>query len=336
MSLRYPANPFASTLWIDQPDALQRIEALVRRRRISAEDERLLRDFHRDGFVRLFLDPATEPLDALVDDVDRLWRERPHDLLFAYARPVLRRMSSGDPDIDRKPGYRIAEMHSHSPAARRLYLHARLHAVARLLLGEDPVAIQSILFEYGSAQGLHRDPVFVQTEKAGHLLAAWIALEDIHPDAGPLVYVPRSHTLPPFEFAPGEYRFDPQRFGEAELQRERAWLEQQMGERGLAAQIFTPRKGEVLFWHAGLYHGGHPIRDAARTRRSFVVHYTTRRTHHTNALTMLETVDGQEELRVLGTRRIVQDGRAVGFANPASRRGTQWWATLRNRLSALR
>ena len=65
--------------------------------------------------------------------------------------------------------YESAELFSRSRAARRLYLHPRLHAVAAMILGEPAVAIESIFFEYGSAQALHRDPVFVPTAVAGHL-----------------------------------------------------------------------------------------------------------------------------------------------------------------------
>src|SRR6185503_8081014 len=107
---------------------------------------------------------------------------KPADLLYASDQPFLRRMSSADAARDRKPGVRVQEVHSHSRAARRLYLHPKLHAIASLILGEQAVAIQSILFEYGAAHRLHRDPVFVQTAEPGHLLAAWIALEDIDPD----------------------------------------------------------------------------------------------------------------------------------------------------------
>ncbi|HVT02193.1 MAG TPA: phytanoyl-CoA dioxygenase family protein [Thermoanaerobaculia bacterium] len=336
MAQPFPLNPFDSRLWIDQPDARDRISALSRSGRISAQDARLLSDFHENGYVRLFLDPAVEPFDELLADIDRVWVEKPHDLLFAYGQPVMRRMSTADEQRDRKPGHRIGELFSHSPAARRLYLHPRLHAIAAMILGEPSVAIQSIFFEFGSAQALHRDPVFVQTAVAGHLLASWIALEDIHPDSGPLMYVPGSHRLPPYEFRPGEYRFDSRVFGEKEVNEEKAWLAEQMKTRGLERQIFTARKGEVLFWHAGLYHGGAAIADAARTRKSFVVHYSSRRTHHVSLCTFTEALpDGGTEFRIAGTHRRVQDGDAVGFASPVARGRVEWWPTLLNRLSAL-
>jgi len=34
------------------------------------------------------------------------------------------------------------------------------------------------------------------TYPEGYLVGAWVAVEDIHPDSGPLVYYPGSHRLP--------------------------------------------------------------------------------------------------------------------------------------------
>lgn len=323
-----PLNPFASRLWIDQPDARETIA----RMRIPEDERAILEHFHGEGYVRLFLDPATEPLDELLSDVDRLWREKPDDILYGYGGPFLRRMSHANEVTERRAGSRIQEMQSHSPAARRLYLHPRLHRIARLILGEQPVAIQSIFFQYGSAQALHRDPVFVQTAEAGHLIAAWIALEDIDPLSGPLVYIPRSHRLPPYEYEPGVYRFDSRILNDAHLAAEQQWLREQMEARGLKREVFTPRKGEVLFWHAGLYHGGEAIADIERTRKSFVIHYSSRRTHHVAACTFAEEGD---RLQIVGTHRLLKDDNAVGFDNPLSKRGAQLLPTLRNRLAAL-
>jgi hypothetical protein len=329
-----PVNPFASELWIDQPDAEQRIEAMAQAGTISPEERSTLDDFRRDGFARIALDPSHEPLDELVADLDCIWSEKPADLVYGYGKPFLRRMSAADTARERQPGYRIHELQSHSAAARHFYLHPRLHALATLILGERPVAIQSILFEYGSAQALHRDPVFVRTARAGHLFAAWIALEDIHPDAGPLMYVPRSHRLPPYEYRPGVYRFDSTSFGQAEIDAEQQWLREQMHVHALHTEHFTPRKGEVLFWHAGLYHGGAAIADASRTRRSYVIHYSSMRTHHSTAIMFRDSSDESQPMQIRGTLRLMKKGRALGFANPISRRAYSRWASLRHRIAS--
>ena len=45
---------------------------------------------------------------------------------------------------------------------------------------------------------------------------------------------------------------------------------------GLAPQFFCPRKGDVLFWHANLVHGGSPRKDLKHSRRALVCHYFAR------------------------------------------------------------
>ena len=110
-------------------------------------------------------------------------------------------MAWAEEEHDRRGGCRIHDIHSHCPAALALYLDRQIFDWVRLFLGEEPVAIQSLYFEYGSEQALHRDPVVVPIQSHGHMIAAWIALEDIGPDCGPLIYVPGSHRLPYFETA---------------------------------------------------------------------------------------------------------------------------------------
>ena len=75
--------------------------------------------------------------------------------------------------------------------------------MVELIYDQPAISFQSLYFEYGSQQALHRDPMFVVTDPPSHLLASWVALEDIAPDSGPLAYVPKSHRLPWFEFEPG-------------------------------------------------------------------------------------------------------------------------------------
>lgn len=324
-------NPFASTLWIDQRDAGARITALRRNGHISEEDAKMLEHFRTEGFVKLSLDTAQKSIDELVADVDRLWAEKPPDALYSAGHPFLRPMSLATDD-ERRPGVRLQEVQAHSRAARRLYLHPRLHYAATLILGEPVVALQSILFEFGSAQALHRDPVFVPTPVPGHLLAAWIALEDIHPDSGPLRYVPRSHRLPPFEFRPGLYRYDPRLVSEADVQREQEWLAEEMAHEGTKVVTFTPKKGEAFLWHAALYHGGEPIRDPARTRKSYVVHYSTRRAHKERVL----SINDADGLKLVRTRQLLRDGEAVGFHNPLASSDRKFGATLSDRVRNLR
>ena len=272
--------------------------------------------FAENGFLVFPLGLEEEALDAVNSGVDRLWRQKPADLAYACDSPA-RSMALSDAS-ERRARYRIHDMHSHVPSALDLYLQPKILEYARLILGEDAVAIQSLYFEYGSEQILHRDPVVVPTGAPGHLLAAWIALEDISADSGALVYVPGSHRLPYFTFSPGEYEFDASRMGEQEIRAGTAWDDEQARRAGLEPQIFTARKGEVLLWHASLRHGGSPVRDPSLTRKSFVVHYATRRSYDCRSITVIAQDEGrvEERSRIMETRAVMERDGCSGFENP--------------------
>ena len=100
------------------------------------------------------------------------------------------------------------------------------------------------------------------------MIASWIALEDVHPDSGPLWYWRGSHTIPLFRFKDGSHHVGP---GEqADWDR---YMAAQLAEPALDPETFLAKRGDVFLWHSDLVHAGSPIRDAARTRASLVCHY---------------------------------------------------------------
>ena len=292
-------------LWIDGPDALAEVDGRVDG---GPQGERV-RQLISDGYTVFSLDDPAR-LDRAVSEIEGLWSTRPSEIAFARDSPAVP-FSSVD-ESERQPSYRLQDVHSHSPAARSLYLDSKVHELIELLFGEPAVAIQSLYFEWGSQQVLHRDPVLVPTAKPGHLLAAWIALEDIHEDSGALAYVPGSHRYPYYEFAPGQFMYDSLSGTPEQVEQALAHDERQCRELGLETKLFTPRKGEVLIWHASLRHGGGPLRDRARTRRSLVVHFSTRSSYQQRANTIV--VDGAP--RVVETGELLWEDDRCGFQNP--------------------
>jgi ectoine hydroxylase-related dioxygenase (phytanoyl-CoA dioxygenase family) len=233
----------------------------------------------------------------------------------------MRSLSEADEARDRRPSYRIADLHSHCEAALDVYLHRPIFGYVERILGEPAVATQSLYFEYGSQQPLHRDPVFVQTRPPSHLLAAWVALEDVGERCGPLVYVPGSHRLPYYQFEPGEYRFDHSRHGEPESAAMAEFDRRQAAAHGLVPEVFTCRRGDVLIWHASLLHGGAVVEDPSLTRKSFVVHFSSRAHYRLRRQRILETVPGPdggsvERLRIFETDRLLIRAGCAGFDNP--------------------
>lgn len=321
-----PAGPLtdtgllASDLWVDQPDAHERIEALARKGEIGAEMAGNLRHFVDRGYLRFSSGLSAGVCDRIQEDVERAWKEKPVDLAWARLG-AMRSFALADEAVERKPSYRIADFHSHSEAALEVYLSRAIFDYVERLLGRPAVATQSLYFEFGSQQGLHRDPVFVQTKPASHLVAAWIALEDIGPQCGPLMYVPGSHRLPYYQFEPGQFLYDHARYGPQEAQAMAEFDRRQAEEHGLPTETFTCRRGDVLIWHHSLLHGGTPVADPASTRHSFVVHYSTRDHYKIRRQKIVELIPGPggetvERPRILETERVLERDGCHGFDNP--------------------
>jgi phytanoyl-CoA hydroxylase len=315
-----PAVPAAETalpglIWLDEGDAERRIAARAAAGELSAEEAANLRKFAADGYLILRLGLSAADAAAVDRDVDALWQSRPADVAFAYDSPP-RRFSEAVAARDRRPRYRIHELQWASDVAMRLYLEPTLHRYASLILGEKAIATQSLYFEYGSQQALHRDSVVVPTPEFGRLVAAWIALEDIAEESGPLMYVPGSHRLPFYEFGPRQYLYDASRHSGADVDAAMAFYRAQLDEAGLSVEHFCARRGEVLIWHSALSHGGSPPSVPERTRKSFVVHFSALSSHPTRYSAVSEVVDGVGGETVFSTSETVERGGALGFTNP--------------------
>ncbi|MGD2115622.1 MAG: phytanoyl-CoA dioxygenase family protein [Acidobacteriota bacterium] len=319
---RRPAGPLGSDgrlrsdLWLDGPDAAERVEERRASGELSEGDAEELTRWAERGYARLSIDAGDRLVREVDETVERLWEERPASVAVASDGP-LKRLRDADPAAERRPGYRISNLHSASEGALDLYLHPEIHHLVERIFDQPPVAIQSIYFEWGSGQPLHRDPMHVYTAPPSHLIGAWIALEDIGPDCGPLTYVPGSHRLPYYQFSPGEYRVQHGTHGEEDVRRAEAFDREQCRRRGLEQELFTCRRGEVLLWHASLLHGGAPLRDPSRTRKSLVIHFSTAAHYRRLRQTVVEPgPDGAPRGRAVGTDRLLErDGRR-GFDNP--------------------
>jgi ectoine hydroxylase-related dioxygenase (phytanoyl-CoA dioxygenase family) len=204
------------------------------------------------GFVVLpqYLDNAT--VDAINASVDKLLREQKlkigfqHKIMFAmHVSPVIQK--AGEDPV--------------------------LLELLNVLLGGPAVLFQSINFLYGSEQPTHSDSIHMTTYPAGGLMGVWIALEDIGPENGPLHYYPGSHLLPYYMNADygneGNWLFTGNRSYTAYEQ----MIQEKIRENGLRKQVFTAKKGDVLVWHANLFHGGEPQLNKSLTRKSMVFHY---------------------------------------------------------------
>ena len=145
--------------------------------------------------------------------------------------------------------------------------------VLSVLLGGKAILFQSINFLKGSEQATHSDSIHMTTFPLGGLLGVWIALEDITEENGPLHYYPGSHKLP--YYLNGDYGNE----GNALFLGNKSYAdyEKMIAERiktqKLEKVMFFAKKGDLIIWHANIFHGGDPHLNKEKTRKSMVFHY---------------------------------------------------------------
>lgn len=172
---------------------------------------------------------------------------------------------------------RLQDFWKRSPSVQRVATWPRVTEVLRELYGRQPKPFQTLNFCKATEQGAHSDTIHFNSLPPGWMCGVWVALEDIHPDSGPLFVVAGSHTLPELTFRDAGVTEPPWEDHTAYHQRFYGEYEQfiaaQIAARGLARHVLTPRAGEAIVWAANLLHGGSRRADASRSRHSQVTHY---------------------------------------------------------------
>ena len=271
--------------WFDAPDAVQQVS----RRAANAAEARWFGDWVRDGyFVASGLVDVAD-VDAMIGVLDGLWdapapianltlldlRDAPdasprnvaHADVLALPADVRARMRAAS-------DWRIHGFHYVDAAASRLFHHRGLRGLVSRLLGRAARPFAAINFMSGSQQHLHQDMAVFHIYPHDYLVGAWIACEDIALESGPLVLHAGSHRAGMF---PGfvDYPQTNLRTADADTTRAyEAWIDEVAARH--PRHEFLAKKGDVLFWHGMLLHGGAPVLRRGISRKSMVLHYTVR------------------------------------------------------------
>jgi ectoine hydroxylase-related dioxygenase (phytanoyl-CoA dioxygenase family) len=251
-------------LWIDRED-WQDVLAGKGFSRPLADD---IARFVADGYVIFEGAASLDAVEAFQRELERSFREGNSALLYQYEGDQRSRPLDGPVP---RLGTRVVDAFAAAPQALDLFASPRLIAFLNAIFGEDPLLFQSLSFDQGSQQGLHQDTAYVVVNRPLELAACWIALEDVKPGSGELIYVPGSHRLEDWTFGPGRKHWNPEADGDAPHDAWSAHLRKAADELGAAR--FLAKKGDILIWHADLAHGGSPVTDPALTRQSLVGHF---------------------------------------------------------------
>lgn len=238
-----------------------------------SEDERaLIKTWHKDGYAIMpgAIDPAL--IDAYQTQIKTLSAAQPSPLLMTSA--ALDAPKHYDASIARETkSIRIVDDYVYCEGSRALLFHSRLKWFLQAVFERPAMLTQSLRFEKGSEQALHQDTAFVRMTSAMQLAAVWIALEDIRPGSGELIYLPGSHRWEGFLFSGRFKHYDEARDGPQQLADWHQWILDEAKSRNVKPVKFSPKKGDVFFWHAALAHGGGEITVPGASRLSLVGHY---------------------------------------------------------------
>lgn len=253
-------RPSMKALWLDQPDALARIE----RSRVSDEFKTAARELSTDGFTILRGVVDGDLCARVIDDY------------YRYARENADYVAQNLDEMGREK--RLVNFHLWSEAELAVVANAKVMRLLDYLFDEKACVYTTLTFKYGTQQPLHRDTPHFATWPESRFFGVWTALEDVSAEAGPLMYVKGGQR-----FVMEHHRDIMRR-----VQRDRPDLGPQdqltlaldlyngqvIQDSPSAGEVVTApiKRGDVAIWHPQLPHGGSPAVDQMRSRWSVVAH----------------------------------------------------------------
>lgn len=157
---------------------------------------------------------------------------------------------------------RMVHMHRWDAVSLRWVLDARLAECLEAFLGDEPLAVQTMLyFKPAGARGqaLHQDNFYLRAQP-GTCMAAWMALDPCDEENGCMRVVPGSHGWPVLCTTGADTSAS---FTDVTVP-----IPQ-----GVEAVPVVMDAGDVLFFNGSLVHGSYPNTSTGRFRRALIGHY---------------------------------------------------------------
>ncbi len=242
----------ASSAWLDVNDSARVVSSKEAFQHFAADVQQQLLQWSSNGFLHIKQHFSEQQADEINKAVDELIHQK--QLPITHDNKVMH-------------GYK------HSPVIKQMMQDEGLKQLLSFILDKEVVPFQTLNFVKGSGQRAHSDSIHMTTYPLGYLIAAWIALEDIHPDSGPLFYYRGSHKLPYLLNDDFENYSTRLKLGNKQYSDYEDMTEEILAQNHFSKELFLSKKGDVLIWHANLIHGGMPVVNPSLTRKSMVVHY---------------------------------------------------------------
>lgn len=260
-------SPFKG-FWTDKPDAIDQLRDMYEQGVVDREEHDCLLQFIQDGFCIIPQAIDHSLADSLIEQIRTVSTYPDHFIARrqrqAYTRPTAE-------VVDDKT-FRLIDFHVNSATAQAAIFAPKIQRLLDIVFAEPAQAFQSLTFIHGSQQGIHQDGAYVVVSEPLLFAASWIALEDVVPGSGELMYIPGSHRFDDYLFDGRHKSWEPKRDGDDAGAVYIKSLWERIRGNEMEVQKFMPKKGDALIWAADLVHGGAKITND-HTRRSLVTHY---------------------------------------------------------------
>jgi len=240
--------------WLDRENALASVENHPFYKELSADKKIQVKAFIEEGFMVLKGFYTKNEIDNWNTEIENLRNTGAID--FNYG------------------GRKLMDVHQDSKLINdRYFKNKELLAFLSFVMGKKVAPFQSIHFIEGSEQKAHSDSIHMSTHPEGYLIATWTALEKIDEKNGPVFYYPGSHRLPYVTCEDYESGNSYLKIGGDTYKKYEECIADIIEKNNFEKSYFKAEPGDILVWHANLLHGGSPIEDPKRTRKSMVAHY---------------------------------------------------------------
>lgn len=222
---------------------------------LNSDTQKSLTEFKNEGYaiLRGFFNKTI--IDQIIKDVEQKLLDKEVSLKYSAQR-------------------KVEFSHHKIDSVRKMGNDNRLINILKHLLNGTPKLYSSINFpNQGSEQRTHADSFHLATYPRGGMAGVWIALEKIDRDNGPISYFPKSHKMNYLTNEDYENEGNYFLIGNKPYSDYENVVEKIMEEEQFDKKIFLAEPGDVLIWHANLMHGGEPMVNKERTRKSVVFHY---------------------------------------------------------------
>ena len=221
----------------------------------------LAKKYDEDGYVVIDLDLTVNFCNKIKDSV---------------ISHVTNASAKKNPDIYHyNSNPRVIEGWKFSKEIKELSLNEKILSILEIFYNSKPLPFSTINFLKGTEQPMHSDYVHFGSKPELYLAGAWVALEDIDPDSGPLGVVKKSHKSPIVLFEDIGFDKFPKNLKEVKdfYTAYENYLVEYMSDNNLSPEFPILKRGQCLIWQANLFHGACKINNSEITRWSQVTHY---------------------------------------------------------------